>query len=92
MGKKIEGLQRMLVIINKLKGLQRYVSREELERYVSLRMEEREGTPVDLRTLQRDFNEIDSLLASTSASTKSETVTILMKKMSRRKSSMNDCC
>ena len=35
MGKKIEGLQRMLVIINKLKGLQRYVSREELERYVS---------------------------------------------------------
>ena len=51
----------MLVIINKLKGLQRYVSREELERYVSLRMEEREGTPVDLRTLQRDFNEIDSL-------------------------------
>lgn len=61
MGKKIEGLQRMLVIINKLKGLQRYVSREELERYVSLRMEEREGTPVDLRTLQRDFNEIDSL-------------------------------
>lgn len=54
-------MQRMLVIINKLKGLQRYVSREELERYVSLRMEEREGTPVDLRTLQRDFNEIDSL-------------------------------
>ena len=35
MGKKIEGLQRMLVIINKLKGLQRYVSRKELERYVS---------------------------------------------------------
>lgn len=32
----------MLVIINKLKGLQRYVSRKELERYVSLRMEERE--------------------------------------------------
>ena len=51
-------MQRMLVIINKLKGLQRYVSREELERYVSLRMEEREGTPVDLRTLQRDFNEM----------------------------------
>lgn len=60
MGKKLEGLQRMLVIINKLKGLQRYVSREELEHYVSLRMEERESTPVDLRTLQRDFNEINS--------------------------------
>lgn len=61
MGKRLEGLQRMLVIINRLKGLQQCVSREELERYVSLRMEEREGTPVDLRTLQRDFNEIDSL-------------------------------
>lgn len=31
MGKKLERLQRMLVIINKLKGLQRYVPREELE-------------------------------------------------------------
>lgn len=61
MGRKSEGLQRMLVIINKLKGLQRYVSREDLEHYVSLRMEERGGTPVDLRTLQRDFNEIEEL-------------------------------
>lgn len=61
MGRKLEGLQRMLVIINKLKGLQQYVSREELERYVTLRMEERDGTPVDLRTLQRDFNEIEDL-------------------------------
>lgn len=61
MGKRLEGLQRMLVIINRLKGPQQCVSREELERYVSLRMEEREGTPVDIRTLQRDFNEIDSL-------------------------------
>lgn len=61
MGKKLEGLQRMLVIINKLKGMQRYVSREELENYVTLRMEERSGTPVDIRTLQRDFNEIEEL-------------------------------
>ncbi|WP_288359019.1 WYL domain-containing protein [uncultured Bacteroides sp.] len=61
MGRKLEGLQRMLIIINKLKGLQQYVSREELENYVALRMEERDGTPVDLRTLQRDFNEIESL-------------------------------
>lgn len=61
MGRKLEGLQRMLIIINKLKGLQHYVSREELENYVALRMEERDGTPVDLRTLQRDFNEIESL-------------------------------
>lgn len=61
MGRKLEGLQRMLVIINKLKGVQRYVSREELENYVTLRMEERDGTPVDIRTLQRDFNEIEEL-------------------------------
>lgn len=59
MGRKLEGLQRMLVIINRLRTKQRYVSREELEHYVSLRMEERDGTPVDLRTLQRDFNEIE---------------------------------
>lgn len=51
----------MLVIINRLKAKQRYVPREDLEHYVSLRMEERDGTPVDLRTLQRDFNEIEDL-------------------------------
>lgn len=61
MGKKLEGLQRMLVIINKLKGLQHYVPQEELETYVARRMEERDGTPKDLRTLQRDFNEIEEL-------------------------------
>lgn len=61
MGRKIEGLQRLLVIINRLKGLQRCVPRNELENYVTLRMEEREGTPVDIRTLQRDFNEIEEM-------------------------------
>ncbi|MDE5760886.1 MAG: WYL domain-containing protein [Bacteroides sp.] len=61
MGRKLQGLQRMLVILNKLKGYQRYVPREELEEYVSRRMEERDGTPVDLRTLQRGFNEIEEL-------------------------------
>lgn len=61
MGRKLQGLQRMLVILNKLKGCQRYVPREELEEYVSRRMEERDGTPVDLRTLQRDFKEIEEL-------------------------------
>lgn len=39
----------------------KYVPREELENYVTLRMEERDGTPVDIRTLQRDFNEIETL-------------------------------
>lgn len=61
MGRKLEGLQRMLIIINKLKGLQQYVPREELEDYVALRMEERGGASVDIRTLQRDFNEIEEM-------------------------------
>lgn len=61
MGRKLEGLQRMLVIVNKLKGSRQYVSREELEEYVSRRMEERDSPPVNLRTLQRDFNEIEEL-------------------------------
>lgn len=61
MGKKLEGIQRMLVIINKLKERQRYVPREELEEYVRLRMEERDATPVDIRTIQRDFKNIEDL-------------------------------
>lgn len=61
MGRKLEGLQRMLVIINRLRGPQQYVPREELENYIACRMEERDGSSVDLRTLQRDFNEIEEL-------------------------------
>lgn len=51
----------MLVIVNKLKGAKRYVPSGELLEYVNRRMEERDGTPVDLRTLQRDFHEIETL-------------------------------
>ncbi len=61
MGKKREGMQRLLVIINKLKGQQQYVPRKELENYVTHRMEERDGTPVNIRTLQRDFKDIEDL-------------------------------
>ena len=60
-GQETEGMQRMLVIINKLKGPQQYVPRKELENYVTHRMEERDGTPVDIRTLQRDFKDIEDL-------------------------------
>ena len=55
MGKRLEGLQRMLVIVNKLKGSSSGIPVEELERYVTLRMEERGYTGVNLRTLQRDL-------------------------------------
>lgn len=37
MGKRLEGLQRMLVIVNKLKENHSYITVKELERYVTLR-------------------------------------------------------
>ena len=62
MGKKRETIKRMLVIVSKLKGKQRYVSKEQLLDYVSRRMVEFDGVPVDFRTIQRDFNDIYDLL------------------------------
>ena len=61
MGKRLEGLQRMLVIVNKLKESRSRIPVEELERYVTLRMEERGYGGVNLRTLQRDIQDIASL-------------------------------
>ena len=61
MGKRLEGLQRMLVIVNKLKGKQTYVSKDELEKYVARCMENRGYSSVHFRTLERDFNEIKLL-------------------------------
>ena len=61
MGKRLEGLQRMLVIVNKLKESRSCIPVEELEHYVTLRMEERGYAGVNLRTLQRDLQDIASL-------------------------------
>lgn len=61
MGKRLEGLQRMLVIVNKLKENRTYVAKEELERYVTRCMENRGYSGVHFRTLERDFNEIKEL-------------------------------
>lgn len=58
MGRRLEGLQRMLVIVNKLKGKQTYVSKDELEKYVARCMENRGYSSVHFRTLERDLNEI----------------------------------
>lgn len=80
MGKKLEGIQRMLVIINKLKERQRYVPREELEEYVRLRMEERDATPVDIRTIQRDFKDIEDLFGICIRFDKNGTAIISMKR------------
>ena len=70
----------MLVIINKLKGPQQYVPRKELENYVTHRMEERDGTPVDIRTLQRDFKDIEDLFGIASVLIRNKTVIISMRK------------
>lgn len=61
MGKRLEGLQRMLVIVNKLKGKQTYVSKKELEDYVARCMENRGYSSVHIRTIERDFDEIAEL-------------------------------
>ena len=61
MGKRLEGLQRMLVIVNKLKESRSPIPVEELEQYVARRMEERGYAGVNLRTLQRDLQDIASL-------------------------------
>lgn len=55
MGKRLEGLQRMLVIVNKLKGNHTYISSEELERHVAESISIRGYLPVNFRTLQRDI-------------------------------------
>lgn len=57
MGKKREGMQRMLVIINKLKGPQQYVPRKELENYVTHRMEN-ERRSVDIKNFAAESSKI----------------------------------
>lgn len=61
MSKQKDGLKRYLVIINKLKGLQRYVPKDELLDYVNRHMEDRDAASIQIRTLQRDFSDIESL-------------------------------
>lgn len=56
-------LIRYFLIIHKLSGLQKYVSRDELLDYLSHKMRERGyNINISLRTLQRDFREIDIML------------------------------
>ena len=79
MGKKLERLQRMLVIINKLKGLQRYVPREELENYLGIH------NVKNVRVLIR-YDIENSAFAS--VLTRNETDIISMKRMARKKNNM----
>ena len=70
MGKRLEGIQRMLVIVNKLKDCRTCVPPEELKRHVARCMEARGYAAVDVRTLQRDFKEIAELFGIEIASDK----------------------
>ena len=61
MGKRLEGIQRMLIIVNKLKESRTGIPKNELIRHVAQCMEMRGYSPVDIRTLERDFKEIAEL-------------------------------
>ncbi len=65
MSKQLEIIKRQLVILNKLSGCQKFVSKEELIDYVDRRMEERDSSGVSKRTLERDFAAIGELFGIT---------------------------
>lgn len=72
MGSRTEGLQRLLVIINKLKGKKRYIPARELKRYIAEAMEMRGYSGKSGRTLERDIDDIQSLFGITIAYAKRE--------------------
>ena len=72
MGSRTEGLQRLLVIINKLKGKKRYIPARELKRYIAEAMEMRGYSGKSGRTLERDIEDIQSLFGISIAYAKRE--------------------
>lgn len=72
MGSRTEGLQRLLVIINKLKGKKRYIPARELKRYIAEAMEMRGYSGKSGRTLERDIDDIQSLFGISIAYAKRE--------------------
>ena len=72
MGSRTEGLQRLLVIINKLKGKKRNIPARELKRYIAEAMEMRGYSGKSGRTLERDIEDIQSLFGISIAYAKRE--------------------
>ena len=72
MGSRTEGLQCLLVIINKLKGNKRYIPARELKRYIAEAMEMRGYSGKSGRTLERDIDDIQSLFGISIAYAKRE--------------------
>lgn len=64
---KIEMIQRLLMIINKLEGLNKYVPGDELVQYIEKNMRLRYGPTAgySIRTIQRDFNNIEDIFGIT---------------------------
>lgn len=59
MSKQVEGMRRMLLILNKLRQRERFVPRNELLAYVNDMMDERYGyNRITMRTLERDIDDI----------------------------------
>ena len=62
MSKQVEGMRRMLLILNKLRQGKRFIPRRELLDYVNDSMEKRYGYQrITGRTLERDIADIDEL-------------------------------
>ena len=59
MSKQVEGMRRMLLILNKLRQRERFVPRNELLAYVNDMMDKRYGyNRITMRTLERDIDDI----------------------------------
>ena len=67
MSKQKDGLTRLLLILNKLKGLQKFVGKEELLTYINQHLSDRDAQSINIRTLQRDFQDIEDLFGITIA-------------------------
>lgn len=62
MSKQVEGMRRMLLIINKLRQRRRFVPRSELLDYINTKMNEFYGyNEISARTLERDIEDIDEM-------------------------------
>lgn len=61
MSKQIEGIRRMLLILNKLRPTGRFVDKTDLLNYLNDEMTESGYASVSIRTLERDIRDIDEL-------------------------------
>lgn len=64
MSKQVEGIRRMLLILDRLKPAGKFVPKTELINYINGKMTERYGySPISSRTLERDIQDIGELFS-----------------------------